>query len=474
MYNNMKTLGLLLGLLVLPFLMQAQAVAKKLESAIKTLQADSQMKSGIVSLYVVNTKTGVVVYDRNANVGLAAASSQKVITSATAFELLGSTYRFKTALGYDGKIENGTLDGNFFITGYGDPTLGSWRYFSNTEQAVMTRWMSEIKKLGIQTIKGDIYLDGSKFSFQPVPGGWIWDDIGNYYGAGVWGLNWHENQYDLILKPGHKEGDDVQILRTEPALQGVALFNFLKTGKSRSGDNAYIYLPPYSGAGFVNGTVPAGRSEFKIRGSFPNPALQIEDELKRAFKANTITTGKDIINSMALQVVKQEVPKASKIFYEHFSPPLDSINYFFLKESINLYGEALLKAVALEQKGEGSLEEGIKSIKNFWKEKGVDITALNIADGSGLSPQNRVTTKALASVMRYAASRPWYSSFYNALPEYNGLKMKSGTISGAKSFTGYVNSKDGNTYTFAIVINNYNGPSSGVVQKMYKVLDLLK
>ena len=71
--------------------------------------------------------------------------------------------------------------------------------------------------------------------------------------------------------------------------------------------------------------------------------------------------------------------------------------------------------------------------------------------------------------MQYARSKPWFKSFYNALPEINGIKMKSGSIGGVRSFTGYA----GN-YTFAIVVNNYNGSSGEIVKKMYKLLDILK
>ena len=95
-------------------------------------------------------------------------------------------------------------------------------------------------------------------------------------------------------------------------------------------------------------------------------------------------------------------------------------------------------------------------------------------DGSGLSPQNRITAKSFVQVLNYAKGRPWFPAFYDALPTYNGIKMKSGTIGGAKSFTGFVTSNSGNEYTFAIIVNNYTGPATQVVSKMYKVLDLLK
>ena len=474
MNHNMKTLILLFSFLSSTLIVTAQSITEKLDKAMQQFESDTQAKSAIVSLYVINSKTGKVVFDKNSSIGLAAASSQKVITSVTAFELLGANYKYKTKLGYDGSIINGSLNGSLFVTGYGDPTLGSWRYTSTKEKMVMNVWMNELKKNGITKIENNIYLDDSKFSYQPIPGGWIWDDIGNYYGAGHWGLNWRENQYDLILKSGDSEGDDVQILRTEPQLQNVVLFNVLTCGKKGSGDNAYIYMPPYSGSGFVSGTVPAGEKQFRISGSFPNPAPQIEYEISNAAKANKISLGKGFIYSQGLLVTKQVVPKPVEAIYTHLSPSFDSINYWFLKKSVNLYGEALVKTFAYEKNGFGTTEDGLGIIKSFWKEKGIETTALNIMDGSGLSPQNRITTSALVTVMQYAKARPWYSSFYNSLPEYNGLKMKSGTIGGAKSFTGYATSKTGEAYTFAIIINNYNGSAGGIVSKMYKVLDVLR
>jgi D-alanyl-D-alanine carboxypeptidase/D-alanyl-D-alanine-endopeptidase (penicillin-binding protein 4) len=99
---------------------------------------------------------------------------------------------------------------------------------------------------------------------------------------------------------------------------------------------------------------------------------------------------------------------------------------------------------------------------------------LNIYDGSGLSPLNRVTTHVQVEILKYARQRPWYSSFFNAIPEYNSMKMKSGSISDVKGFCGYHTSADGTQYIFSFLVNNYSGSSSALVNKMFKVLDLLK
>ena len=95
-------------------------------------------------------------------------------------------------------------------------------------------------------------------------------------------------------------------------------------------------------------------------------------------------------------------------------------------------------------------------------------------DGSGLSPANRVTANALVTVMQYAQKQSWYPSFYNALPEQNGIKMKSGYIGGVRSYTGYIKSRSGTEYTFSFIINNYDGNPGAVREKMWKLMDILK
>ena len=153
---------------------------------------------------------------------------------------------------------------------------------------------------------------------------------------------------------------------------------------------------------------------------------------------------------------------------------LDSIVYWFNRKSINLYGEALIKTIALKEKAKGETDEGVNLLKIFWKGQGIPSTELNMVDGSGLSPLNRVTTRAQVKVLQYAQKQAWYGGFYNSLPEFNGMKMKSGTIRGVKGYTGYHKSKDGTEYIFSFLVNNYNGSASALVQKMYKVLNVLK
>jgi D-alanyl-D-alanine carboxypeptidase/D-alanyl-D-alanine-endopeptidase (penicillin-binding protein 4) len=453
---------------------KSQSVAVKLANAIKRFEADTLMQHSIISLYVVDAQTGKPVYEHNAQIGLAAASTQKLFTSAASFDLLGSTYRYKTVLGYDGRIENGVLNGNLHINGYGDPTLGSWRWNDTKEEVVFKKILSAFQKNNITKINGDVLLNDSAFSIQPIPGGWIWDDIGNYYGAGCWAINWHENQYDLQLEPGSKEGDPTKIVKTIPRLQESVLNNQITTGKKGSGDNGYIYLAPYSLSGFTEGTVPSGSAPFVISGAFPNGPLQFSHALQELFAKQNISVAGQYKSYAQSKANKENWPSMQQELITLLSPPVDSINFWFLRKSINLYGEVLVKTIAFEKNGLGTTDKGVELVRNFWSGHGIDKGAINMIDGSGLSPQNRVTTMAEVKVLQYAKTRPWYAAFYNALPEFNGMKMKSGSIGGARAFAGYHTAKDGKQYIFSIIVNNYEGSPTGAVRKMYAVLDLLK
>ena len=91
-----------------------QDITSQLNTALQKLEADAQFKHAIVSMYVVDGKTGKVIADKNAQIGLAPASCQKVVTSVSAFELLGKGYQYKTELAADGRIVGNELIGNLF------------------------------------------------------------------------------------------------------------------------------------------------------------------------------------------------------------------------------------------------------------------------------------------------------------------------------------------------------------------------
>ncbi|MDQ7949239.1 MAG: D-alanyl-D-alanine carboxypeptidase, partial [Pedobacter sp.] len=202
----MKIFKLTLSILLISASAFAQYPIAKLEQAYQNLVNDDQAKYAMTSLCVMDAQTGKIIFAKNENIGLATASTLKTITSATAFSVLGKDFRYQTILAYSGKIVNGTLQGDLIIVGNGDPTLASWRYEQTKEKVVLNQWVTAIKAAGIKKIDGAVIGDDSLWGTQTMPEGWIWQDMGNYYGAGNSALSWRENQFDVHLKPGASVG----------------------------------------------------------------------------------------------------------------------------------------------------------------------------------------------------------------------------------------------------------------------------
>ena len=463
----MNRIAILLFCAIIPFYTGAQQLQQTLSVAISQLEKDSQFSHSIISLYVVDRKTGNMIFEKNRQLGLVPASCQKIITSASAFELLGKGYQYKTTV----KIYKSTDSFRLYLDGSGDPTLGSSRWASTKMNIVYKDIHLALKKMNVSVLGSDISVIENKYDHQPIPDGWVWQDIGNYYGAGARAFNWHENQYDLVLSSGNIEGDPTEIKNFDPSSAKMPFSNYITAGKKGSGDNAYIYASPISNEAFATGTIPPVQDRFVISGSMPDPAYVFKKGLKSYLTENGISISQGNNINFLLQ---GKVPGSFETIYTLTSPSFDSINYWFLKKSVNLFGEAFVKTIAYERSGVGSTDSGISIIKDLWSKKGIERSALHIIDGSGLSPANRVTTNALVVIMQYAKDQQWYESFYDALPVINGIKMKDGYISGVRSYTGYIKNKSGSEYTFSFIVNNFEGNPGTVREKMWKILDLLK
>ena len=443
-------------------LLLSQTVTQELTTAFKIFEEDAQLQNGIASLYVVDAKTGKVIFGKNERLGLATASTMKVITSISAYELLGKDFVYKTGFG----VVKGKDGYQLSIKPSGDPTLGSWRWESTKEVAVIKRITAAVRKTGAQKL-GPVVVYNKGWQGETIPDGWMWQDIGNYYGAGAAGLNWRENQFDLILRSGTNIGDKVEIVGTKPKLYAYSLVSQVTSAAKGSGDNAYIYFPLNEAQGVVRGTIPVAEKAFVISGAMPQAHNQFIETLRDSLKALNNKPG-------GQTAVFLEDGTIEHVVHTETSPPLDSIIYWFNKRSINLYGEALVKTIGFNKKENGTTDEGVEVIKDLWKSKGIAATELGMVDGSGLSPLNRVTTHAQVKILQHAKAQPWFSGFFHSLPEFNNMKMKSGTIRGVKGFCGYHKSKEGAEYVISFLVNNYNGSAGQLVQKMYKVLDVLK
>ncbi|WP_461491969.1 D-alanyl-D-alanine carboxypeptidase/D-alanyl-D-alanine endopeptidase, partial [Pontibacter sp. HJ8] len=433
---------LLAACLLLHTVAWSQSVPEKLTAAYSKFEADPQLRNAIASLYVTDAKTGKVLFDKNGTVGLAPASTMKVITSISAYELLGKNFRYETKFA----VRKGKEKSDLLILPSGDPTFGSWRWPVTKEGVVLKGLTQAIQRTGIRSFD-DVIIANDGWNEETVPDGWMWQDIANYYGAGPAKLNWRENQYDVILRSGKRIGDPVTIVKTVPQLNGYGLRSELTSAAAGTGDNAYIYFPVTASAATIRGTIPVNENNFKISGALPSAAHQFVSAL-----ADTLKTLGIQLPHQPVQQNTKLLPQSYTLFHTVASPPLDSIIYWFNRKSINLYGEALAKTIAYQGGESAATDIGLDLIRKFWQQQGIPETELSMVDGSGLSPLNRVTTHAQVRLLQHARNQSYYAGFYASVPVFNGMKMKSGTIRGSKGFCGYHTGKDGQEYVFSFIV----------------------
>lgn len=452
------------------------------------LKNSQALKHGQWGVYAEYVDNGEKIISLDEEESLAPASGLKVFTTITALNYLGENYKFKTKLYYDGKINpDGNLDGNIYIVGCGDPTLGSDLVKTSPPlDSLMKLWTFAVMQKGIKKVNGSIIADNLLFDNQTVPDYWPYIDIGNYYGAGPNALTINNNLYYLYFKPSKNVGDEAKVLRTEPEISGLNFINYVKTGPVGSGDNGYIYDSPEKFKAVLRGTIPAGVDEFYIKGSIPDPALFAAQYFTSFLKENNIE-----ILGEAKKLKEKKIYDDSKIITKTISPPVKNIVFIINKKSFNLYAEQLLKTAALEKTGEGSTQKGTEIISSFLDSIGISTEGLNLFDGSGLSRTNMITAKMMVKLLSFVSWQKYFTAFYNSLsvagdPDDFGnfknygrntlieknARIKSGLITGVRSHSGYLKNKSGRLIAFSFIANNFSGRTSEI-NNIHKQLMIL-
>jgi len=469
---------LVCGLLIFGNSYAGQIDPDKINAAYLQFADLPQMENGLVSLTVMDARTGEVVFSENGKIGMAPASTLKNITAATAFRILGKDFRFKTTVLIKGKIDGeGVLHGDLIIRGSGDPSLGSERYAETKEDLILEKWIQALKSKGVKSIHGRILADDLLFEGNQAPGGWPWADMGNYYGAGVSALNWRENSFGVVFQPGSNTGDPAKVLTTSADVRYLDIVNEVTTGRKGSGDNVYAYSAPYSNRMFFRGTHGLDLKK-TIYMSLPDPAYDLVYQLSKKMQEAGIHHNRPVATIYGLKSNGENISlddQDLEVLAVHESPALSELIYWFNRSSINLYGESLLKAMA-HHLGEETATGGAASwMARYWSEElGIPAGELRIADGSGLSPNNRITTHAMSRILLACKAESWFEDFYESLPVNNGMKIKSGTIGGVLGYAGYHTSSIGIPYVFAILVSNYQGGAQSMRNQMFRLLDSLK
>lgn len=435
---------LLLFYIVLFFTLKIQAqTQEKFQQNVAQLLASPEGKTANISIYIEN-ENGDSVFEYQAEKGLTTASTQKIFTAATAYELLSPEFRFTTKVEAHGEIVHNELHGALVIRASGDPSLGSWRWTETKPEAVFKKILNALQQNNIQKIRGEIKIDESISSTNPVPDGWLWEDIGNYYGAGTFALNWRENQFDIQMNNG-------KIVKTTPKIPEVEFINEIEFCKADE-ENVTLYSAPFSQSVLLEGCMPNIQKNYS--GAMTKPSLFFLFELKNYLRQHGIQILDNVKDNTLISTHR-------KTIVEIQSPKLTELNTFFLKKSINLYGEVLIKSLARHVGKKANFKNGILVLKNFWKEKGIPSYQINFVDGSGLSPKNYVSAKAHVKALQYTKKQKWFADYLAGFNiQSNGMQLKSGTMRHTKSFAGYYTKKDGKQFVISIIANNLQGKNN--------------
>jgi D-alanyl-D-alanine carboxypeptidase/D-alanyl-D-alanine-endopeptidase (penicillin-binding protein 4) len=401
------------------------------------------------------------------DLGLIPASTLKAVTTAVAIETLGPDFQFTTELQIAGTLsEEGVLDGDVVIHGGGDPMLGESNIAST-----FSRWQSALRKAGIKEVLGSVVGDATIFGTQLIPDSWQWNDMGNYYGAGASGLTFHQNLFYCRFRTP-SVGGPAPFTGTDPRLPGIQFINEMRVGSSGSGDQGYIYGVPYGTIYYLRGTVPAGTGSFTIKGSLPDPAYFCARAFTKHLNGNGLSVAGDPTTVRRMKIEGENLATRTGIHTEE-SPALSSIIYQTNMKSNNLQAECIHRMIGIKLAESGTTKASSHAVNEYWKEKGIDMSGFSMGDGCGLSRANTITPRQMTLMLYHAAKGDSFDSFYRSLPvagrsgtlrgigggsaAEGRIVAKSGTIDRVRNYAGYVNTRSGKRYAFALFVNNYSG-----------------
>jgi len=438
------------------------------------------LKGALVSVAIADLETGEILQSANPDQRLCPASVWKLFTTTAAIKNLGSEFRFRTILAYDGKIESGVLNGNLLIIGGGDPSLAS-RFFSPGFDQIMSGWANAVKTAGIDSINGKVVANAAHFQGDGIPRTRIWEDMGNYYGAAVSGLNINDNTYFVDFKTPEEIGSRARILSVEPDVPGLQITSLVESSTIQA-DKAFIFGSPFDNQRIVRGTLPAGRDHFKIKGSLPNPPLFAASHLQKALKNVGIGVGSGI----TVEQLTVREPATYRVIHEHLSSPLVELVRHTNVDSDNLFAEAFLFQLGVLS-GDGTLTGGLESLNDFYKPICQSDYPFYAYDGSGLSRFTAVSSSQIIDLIHYCAgndvlrknllenlpkageegSMKWFGKRTNLA---GNLKGKSGSMDKVKAYAGYFSALSGRQLSFAVLVNNFDGSGVELREKIEAML----
>lgn len=504
----MKIRNILVALLMLssqvPALnAQGRASGTEVQRYIDSIAVTEPLNTALIGVKAVRVGGGVVA-DHQSQLMLMPASNLKILTTGVALRELGADFRFETKLAYSGTISDGVLDGDIYIIGGGDPTLGSDDPIAIPRRELFSQWKALISNAGIRGIKGNIIGDGRFFDGAMELSSWLYEDIGTYYGTGMNGLSFYKNVQDFNVSPGAVPGADLKISLGYPRTPWMNFSYDCTTGVEGSGDMLYLYASDLAPVAQLRGTFAAGRAPKTVECSNKFGTYTCAWEFCEYLKANNIQVHGKVADVDARAMLRTMLGQASSGFasseaeLKHigatYSPRLSDIVFLTNQNSDNFYAETLFRMVGKQLGGSADYGRSSLAVTEAMRELGADLSkGVSIVDGSGLSRKNLVSPQFLCDFLRAMLESSVCEAFVETLtqpgkgsqigrmraenPSFaERVYYKSGSMEGVRCYSGYVVPADGgkeDIIVFSILVNNYTGPSWRIMNQIDRILALI-
>lgn len=446
--------------------------------AMKNVLGSDDFKGASVSMLAV-TGDGDTLLCHDSDRLLIPASNMKLVSTALAMHSLGPDYRYGTGIGYSGTIEDGTLRGDLYIIGGGDPTIGSANPIATPLDTLFGEWMGMISDTGISHIEGNIVGDGRFFSGMDGHPTWEVCDAGTYYGTGTSGLSFYENVQDFNVSAGEKPGDPVNIEPRYPETPWMEFIYSCTTGKPGTGNSLYFYPDSFYPCGEMRGTFAVDRQPRTEHAANRFPEYTLAWYFWRFLADNGIESEEGPADTGPVFGICAMPQDSLKIIGRTFSAPLSDIIAETNRKSNNLYAETLMKTLGKEYCGSGCYDSSYVAVRGLLEETGVTGHRTIIRDGSGLSRENLLSADFLCDLLMKMTLSPSFEDFFNSLPRPGGIgtleyemqsvpfsikdriRMKSGSMGGVRCLSGYIIPETGareDMIIFSLLVNGYTVP----------------
>ena len=487
--RKMMFVGALLSCLGL----QAQTLQQKVDQAVER----EPLKGAVVGVMVQDMQ-GHVVARREAGRRMVPASNMKLITTGTALYALGANYRFETGIGYTGSVDStGTLHGDVYIVGGGDPTIGVTDTVAVKPDALFWRWKSMLKDAGISRIDGRIIGDGRAYEGHLENQSWSYDDTGTYYGAGTNALSFYENAVDYNVAAG-AEGEPVKVTQKFPDTPWMHFGNLTLTGPKGSGNSLYLYTTDLAPYAEMRGTYAVDRKPKMEHFANKYGALTCA----YYFWQNLRNTGWEISGGYA------DIDRGGYVRGKDFVPAyragtptmLGTSKSAVLSRIVrqtnvlsdNFYAEAMFRQMGEKASGIAVYDSCRVAVYDVVESLVPGkLEGLRMEDGSGLSRLNTVSPAFLVDFLRAMARSKASEAFLASLPkpgegtlntllpkltadQKDRFRLKSGSMDGVLCYSGYVLDEEGKPVrVFSLMVNGAKAKTAVVREALGALIEAM-